>query len=79
MPGKYPMSGGAKAKSGNYKRTRGLDYKGEGANIIVDDVVKQKKLSVWEHHLRKARQADALDAALLLVGPPVSKSSLTPR
>ena len=69
--GKDPMGGGAKSKSSNYKRrTRGLDYKGEGANIIVDDAVKKKKLSVWEHHLRKARYADALDAVLLPVGPP---------
>jgi U3 small nucleolar RNA-associated protein 15 len=66
-------AGGSKGKSSAHKRrTRGMDYKGEGTDIIVDDTVKRKKESTWELHLRKACYGDTLDAALLPVRSPNS-------
>lgn len=52
--------------SGWDKRLRGMDFVGEGADIIIEgnDRKKRKKLHTWENDLRKGRYAAALDAAL---------------
>lgn len=58
-------AGGKKGKSSALKRKlKGLDYKGEGADIIFDDQVKMKKERAWEKDLRKGRYGDALDKVL---------------
>lgn len=47
------------------KRSRGRDFNGEGADIIIDgSVPKRKKLNAWENLLRKGNYAEALDKVL---------------
>ena len=48
------------------KRLRGMNFVGEGADIVIEgrDQKKRKKLQVWENDLRKGRYAPALDGAL---------------
>lgn len=56
---------GKKEKSSSMKRKlKGLDYKGEGADILIDHEVRVKKERAWEKELRKGRYADALDGGL---------------
>ena len=60
--------GGPKSKtSAQRRRTRGMDYKGEGADIVVKQETRRKKEGPWEHHLRKGNYGDALDFALMSV------------
>ncbi|CUS07575.1 unnamed protein product [Tuber aestivum] len=57
--------GGPKSKtSARRRRTRGMDYKGEGADMVVEQETKKKKERPWEHCLRKGNYGDALDLAL---------------
>lgn len=59
---------GKKGKSSAMKRKlKGLDYKGEGVDILIDHEVRTKKERVWEKDLRKGRYGDALDGVLKLV------------
>lgn len=55
-----------KRGSGWDKRLRGTDFIGEGADIVIDgqDRKKRKREQSWEHDLRKARYATALDQVL---------------
>ncbi|KAL1953917.1 hypothetical protein VTO42DRAFT_2039 [Malbranchea cinnamomea] len=48
------------------KRLRGMDFVGEGVDIIIEgsDRKKRKKERPWENDLRKGRYAAALDAVL---------------
>lgn len=48
------------------KKYRGLDFVGEGIDIIIegDDRPKSKKIPVWEKDLRQGRYAQALDQVL---------------
>lgn len=48
------------------KRLRGRDFIGEGVDIVIEgqDRKKRKKEQPWEHDLRKARYAAALDQVL---------------
>ncbi|RJE17479.1 hypothetical protein PHISCL_10184, partial [Aspergillus sclerotialis] len=52
--------------SGWEKRFRGMDFIGEGADIVIDgqERKKQKKEATWEEYLRKGRYSDALDQVL---------------
>ncbi|KAJ5594041.1 U3 small nucleolar RNA-associated protein 15 C-terminal [Penicillium hispanicum] len=52
--------------SGWDKRLRGLDFIGEGVDIVVEgrDRKKRKKESAWENDLRKGRYTVALDQVL---------------
>lgn len=48
------------------KRLRGMDFVGEGVDIVIDaqDAKKRKKTKSWENDLRKGRYVAALDQVL---------------
>ncbi|EEP81279.1 conserved hypothetical protein [Uncinocarpus reesii 1704] len=48
------------------KRFRGMDFVGEGVDIVIDsqETKKRKKEKAWEHDLRKGRYAASLDQVL---------------
>lgn len=61
-----PASKAKPKTSGVLKATRGMDYKGEGEDIIIqnDSRKKKTKLRAYEKLLRQARYADSLDKVL---------------
>ena len=68
-----------KLPSGIRKRLRGIDYKGEGADIIINlkQQSKRKKSSKWEKALHAGRYANSLDLALQLNDPSIAITALT--
>ncbi|KAJ9625014.1 U3 small nucleolar RNA-associated protein 15 [Taxawa tesnikishii (nom. ined.)] len=56
----------AKRRGGDKRRTRGRDFTGEGADIVIDGNArgKIKNQSKWETALRKGQYAQALDLVL---------------
>ncbi|KAI9667032.1 MAG: hypothetical protein M1829_005572 [Trizodia sp. TS-e1964] len=61
----YDKKVSKKRPRGIEKRLRGLDYMGEGADVIIETKTpRPRKESQWEAHLRKGRYAVALDTVL---------------
>ncbi|KAL7275830.1 U3 small nucleolar RNA-associated protein 15 [Rhizina undulata] len=73
-----PITGaGAKKKSSTYARKiRGMDFKGEGVDVVAEADGKRKKERAWERNLRKGRYWDALDAVLNTNTPPITTFTL---
>lgn len=73
-----PITGkGGKEKSSALKRKlKGLDYKGEGADIIIEADGKGKKERRWEKLLRRGKYGDALDLVLSVDTPPLTTFTL---
>ncbi|RPB04113.1 WD40 repeat-like protein [Choiromyces venosus 120613-1] len=66
-------TGGPKSKtSAQRRRTKGMDYKGEGADIVVQQNTQKKKERAWEQHLRRGNYDDALDFALMSNQPHIT-------
>ncbi|CZR60545.1 related to Pwp2p [Phialocephala subalpina] len=63
-----------KRTRGIEKKLRGLDFVGEGADIIIEGNDRQKKKpeTVWERDLRQGRYAQALDTVLGQTSPSVT-------
>ncbi|KAI4145846.1 MAG: hypothetical protein LQ340_006145 [Diploschistes diacapsis] len=65
--------------SGIRRRLRGMDFGGEGADVIIqgNPSGKRKNLKQWEHALRNANYTRALDLALALRDPVIAATALT--
>lgn len=63
----YDKKQNKKRPRGVEKKLRGLDFVGEGADVIIDGNIrtKHKKETVWEKNLRHGKYAEALDFILL--------------
>lgn len=62
----YDLKNSKKRPLGIEKRLRGLDFVGEGVDVIIkgNDRRKQKREAMWERDLRQGRYAEALDSVL---------------
>ncbi|KAE8453988.1 hypothetical protein EG329_007764 [Mollisiaceae sp. DMI_Dod_QoI] len=67
-----------KRTRGIEKKLRGLDFMGEGADIVIEgnDRQRRKRETVWERDLRQGRYGQALDTVLGQVSPPVTVLTL---
>ena len=62
----YDRKNKKKRPRGIEKKLRGMDFVGEGADVIIkgNDRGKQKKEAMWERDLRQGKYAEALDFVL---------------
>lgn len=62
----YDRKNNKKRPHGIEKKLRGMDFMGEGAEVIIEgnDRAKPKKETLWERSLRQGKYADALDHVL---------------
>ena len=61
----YDKKNNKKRTRGVEKKLRGMDFLGEGADVIIEGNEHRKKAeAVWEKDLRQGRYAQALDSAL---------------
>lgn len=62
----YDRKSSKKRPRGIEKKLRGMDFVGEGADVIIkgNERRKQKKEAVWERHLRQGKYGEALDYVL---------------
>ncbi|MCJ1326456.1 hypothetical protein MMC10_003120 [Thelotrema lepadinum] len=68
-----------KLPSGTRKGLRGMDFNGEGADVVIqgNPSAKKKKLARWETALRNASYPSALDLALETKNPIITATVLT--
>lgn len=69
----YDRKKNKKRPSGIEKKLRGMNFVGEGAEIIIEgnDRGKTKKEAPWERDLRQGKYAQSLDYVLNLNSPPI--------
>jgi U3 small nucleolar RNA-associated protein 15 len=62
----YDRKNSKKRPRGIEKKLRGMDYIGEGADVIIEgnDRAKPKKETLWERNLRQGKYSEALDLVL---------------
>ncbi|KAH8820960.1 WD40-repeat-containing domain protein [Xylogone sp. PMI_703] len=67
-----------KRTRGMERRLRGIDFLGEGADVIIEgnERSKRKKETVWERDLRQGQYSQALDAVLEKGYPPITVLTL---